>query len=346
MITPIARFPFQIGRRAKGGLRLHNNGVSSHHAELIHDNDQLWVRDLDSTNGTYVNRRRVSGQHVIRDGDVLHFATSEFIVRLVREEDDGETTVYRSVDNLPQRMGGHELVARMLSQRAVDVHFQPLVDLADRHSIIGWEALGRGTLDDLPRSPVAILALAEQVGRAQELSELLRVRAMDLAIGFGPSPTLFLNCHPIELGSDRLVESMAELRAQSPDANLVLEIHEEAVTDVQGLRTLVVALSALGIRTAYDDFGAGQARLLELVEATPAFVKFDKAWVCGLDQPTSKQHRLVKALVKMVLDCGITPVCEGIETAAQAQACVDVGFKLAQGFYFGRPGPASGLNRN
>lgn len=340
VITPISRFPFRVGRRAKGGLRLPSSGVSSLHAELDYDGERLWVRDLDSTNGTYVNRRRVRGQYPVKDGDVLHFATSEFVLRLMRQEDDGEQTVHRTMDDLPQRMGGYELFGRLLVERAVNIHFQPIVDLTDQRRVIGWEALGRGGLAELPTSPVELLERAGQVGRVQDVSELMRARAIEHVHALGDHPTLFLNCHPAELDSDRLVESMAELRALAPDVDLVLEIHEKAVTDVHGLRSLVAALAVLGIRTAYDDFGAGQARLLELVDATPAYVKFDKAWTRGIDQPGSRQHHMVRTLVQMVLDFGITAVCEGVETEVQAQGCVDVGFQLGQGFHFGRPAPA------
>lgn len=340
VITPIQAFPFRIGRKTRGGLRLPSSGVSQTHAELDHDGERLWVRDLNSTNGTYVNRRRVKGQAPVKDGDVLHFATTEFVLRLMRDDTDGEHTVHRTMDDLPQRLGGHELIARLLSERLVKVHFQPIVDLREERRIIGWEALGRGAMEDLPDSPVELLDRAALVGRAQDVSELLRARAVEQVPQFGPQPTLFLNCHPSELGSDRLVESMAELRALQPDAHLVLEIHEKAVGDVQVLRALTGALAVLGIRTAFDDFGAGQARLLELVDATPAYVKFDKAWTRGMEDVHSRQYRMLHTLVQMVVDFGISPVCEGVETLEQEAACLDLGFHLGQGFLFGRPAPA------
>lgn len=340
VITPITAFPFRVGRKARGGLRLPSSGVSQVHAELDHDGERLWVRDLNSTNGTYVNRRRVTGQAPVKDGDVLHFATTEFVLRLMRDDTDGEHTVHRTMDDLPQRMGGHEQFTRLLNERLVKVHFQPIVDLRSGRRVLGWEALGRGAMDELPDSPVELLDRAALVGRAQDVSELMRARAVEQARAFGPRPTLFLNCHPSELGSDRLVESMAELHALEPQAQLVLEIHEKAVGDVQLLRALTASLAVLGIHTAFDDFGAGQARLIELVDATPAYVKFDKAWTRGMEDPGSRQHKMLRTLVQMVGDFGISSVCEGVETDQQEAACMDLGFHLGQGFLFGRPQPA------
>jgi EAL domain-containing protein (putative c-di-GMP-specific phosphodiesterase class I) len=48
---------------------------------------------------------------------------------------------------------------------------------------------------------------------------------------------------------------------------------------------------------------------------------------------------MLDTLVRMVSDIGAKPLAEGIETAAEAQACQDIGFVLAQGFFFGRPAP-------
>lgn len=346
VVTPIPGFPFRVGRRTRSGLRLASSGVSSAHAELDHDGSTLWVRDLNSTNGTYVNRRRVRGKHPLQDGDIVHFATTEFVLRHVADDESDEQTVHRTIEDLPQRSGGREQIARMLAERSVVAHFQPIITLADRESVVAWEALGRGRMEGMPVAPALLLERADHFHLAPDLSQLFRERAAEDAHAFGESPTIFLNCHPAELHGGRLVGQLDALRQAYPQVSLVLEIHEKAVTDVARLRDLVRDLAELGIRTAYDDFGAGQARLLELVDATPAFVKFDKAWTRGVEVPGSKHTHMVRTLVGMVLDFGITPVCEGIENEGQAQACHDLGFVLGQGYLFGRPEPAPLLRRD
>ena len=47
-----------------------------------------------------------------------------------------------------------------------------------------------------------------------------------------------------------------------------------------------------------------------------------------------------KALVKMVTDLEIAPLAEGVETDAEGTTCRQLGFQLAQGFYYGKPVPA------
>ena len=46
----------------------------------------------------------------------------------------------------------------------------------------------------------------------------------------------------------------------------------------------------------YDDFGAGQARLLELAEAPPHYLKFDHRFISGLDQAPLAKRRLLQSL--------------------------------------------------
>ena len=56
----LGSLPCLIGRREDVGLTLGYPSVSGRHAELFLDDGQLQIRDLGSTNGTYVNREQLS----------------------------------------------------------------------------------------------------------------------------------------------------------------------------------------------------------------------------------------------------------------------------------------------
>lgn len=341
-IAGIQQFPFLVGRKKTCGLRLQHRGVSQEHAELSFDGEQVWVRDLESTNGTFVNSRKIKKRHPVKDGDVISFASLAFELKHHKDDTDSERTAHGSLELSPSRSSRQELMVQLLQSRRVDIHFQPIVRCSggggDR---VGWEALARGGMLNLPTSPVELLQSAQDLGRVVELSELMRVRAIEEAQHFPPGSTFFLNCHPLELGSNRLVASMATLRALAPQHHLVLEIHEQSVTNVEQMMSLSTSLAELGIRTAFDDFGAAESRLMELAEVTPAFVKFDKSWTnCLVDPKKQKTLKLLTTLVNLVLEIGGEPVCEGVETAEQAAAIQDIGFTLGQGYFYGRPAPA------
>jgi hemoglobin-like flavoprotein len=68
---PIDRLPFLIGRDPLCHLRPASLLISQHHCALWTRGDQLLVRDLGSTNGTYLNNRAVTGEQQAVNGDTL-----------------------------------------------------------------------------------------------------------------------------------------------------------------------------------------------------------------------------------------------------------------------------------
>ena len=78
---PITRFPALVGRDHGLAVTLQSNNVSRQHAELLQRDGELLVRDLGSTNGTFVNHRPVSGCTRISPGDVIRFADVELRLR-------------------------------------------------------------------------------------------------------------------------------------------------------------------------------------------------------------------------------------------------------------------------
>ena len=121
-----------------------------------------------------------------------------------------------------------------------------------------------------------------------ELSRLFRRRAVELVRDRPEPPRLFLNTHPVELERPGLLESLEELRTFAPQVDLVLEIHRGALAQTDFIAWLRGRLLEINVGLAYDDFGVGQARLFELAEAPPHYLKFDRRFVTGLDRaPTS-----------------------------------------------------------
>jgi hypothetical protein len=71
---PIAGSRVTVGRGLDNDVVLEDASVSRHHAELTRDGSRLEVRDLGSTNGTWVNAARVSAA-MIHAGDQIAFGT-------------------------------------------------------------------------------------------------------------------------------------------------------------------------------------------------------------------------------------------------------------------------------
>ncbi len=119
-----------LGRSAECDIRIDSVGISRRHAQLLQGSSGVALCDLNSSNGTYVNERRLNGPEVLREGDVV-------------------------------RLG--ESLLRFHARRRVDANATgptlPLLQLGPigQATILGWRAL----LDQLERS----LAQARQAGQ-------------------------------------------------------------------------------------------------------------------------------------------------------------------------------------
>lgn len=70
--VPLATYT-TIGRSPDNALVIDDSFTSSSHAEILREDENWLVRDLGSTNGTFVNDRRIHGQTWIQSGDAIAF---------------------------------------------------------------------------------------------------------------------------------------------------------------------------------------------------------------------------------------------------------------------------------
>jgi EAL domain-containing protein (putative c-di-GMP-specific phosphodiesterase class I) len=341
--TPLAPLPFRIGRAAGLELSLQSSHVSKTHAEIYSDGLTLRVRDLGSRNGTFLNREPVKDS-VLHDGDVLHVGDYEFrVARDVVEDDapDTEGTLLNTTPLSRHFVSGAVKVRELIDRAAVTMLFQPIVILPGSR-VTAYEALGRGRHPDLPEGPVELFEMAGGLGpEAQaELSRLFRRKAVEL-VKDRPEPLLlFVNTHPMELERpELLLKSLEELRSYAPQVDLVLEIHESALAETAKITWLRNSLMEINVGLAYDDFGAGQARLFELAEAPPQYLKFDRRFVTGLHSAPITRQRLVASLVAAARELLVKTIAEGVEDQHEAEACERAGFLFGQGYHFARPMP-------
>ena len=312
-----------------------SNSVSKQHAELTVHADGLEVRDLGSTNGTFVNGHRIQEPTLLRTDDLLQLANIVF--RVGHQQPESCTrTIQECAANWAQALCQFD---RLLSHRAVVPHFQPIIRLRDRGTI-GFEALARSSLEGFEQ-PQMMFSIAEKLDQECALSEMLMSESVRVGVSLPGQPNLFLNTHPSEVVTSRLIQSVKQLRNQYPRQRMTIEIHEAAATDLRQLVEFGKLLHDLDMQLAFDDFGSGHARLLELTETSPDYVKFDIALIRGIDHASPRRQQTLGALVRMVRELGIATLGEGIETAEEAATCEQLGFDLAQGFYFGRPAPVS-----
>ena len=338
----ISRNPFRIGRSPSADLTICSHKVSKEHAIITQTPSGYLLTDLNSTNGTFVNGKRIT-ECSLADGDILHVAHWELGFGI--DESEGTESCSRTFASITHKthLASRESMIRLgkflqqlLSNESVSILFQAIVELRTG-ACIGYEALGRGRHHHLHQSPVKLFELAEKCKMEHDLCQLFRNHALRIGRELPPRMRLFLNIHPAEFARPDFVDSLEEIaRRNSSHRQLVVEISEQSITNVAQLQLIRQRMADLGIEFAYDDFGSGQARILEVAECPPHFLKLDRSLVQGME--TSEASReLVRALISALSATDISIIAEGIETPETAELCLQSGCRYGQGFLFGQP---------
>jgi pSer/pThr/pTyr-binding forkhead associated (FHA) protein len=123
-VVPLNQTRFLIGRDEKCHLRPANPSVSQRHCMLTVAGSRLLLRDLHSTNGTFINGQPVKADIELHDGDALVVGPLEFKVRW---EDQKALTKESSspAASAPVDPVDEDTVAAYLLEMDEETHSQP-----------------------------------------------------------------------------------------------------------------------------------------------------------------------------------------------------------------------------
>ncbi|HRU09449.1 MAG TPA: EAL domain-containing protein, partial [Thermoanaerobaculia bacterium] len=234
---------------------------------------------------------------------------------------------------------------RALEERSFEVHYQPIVRLADR-SVLGFEALLRWSHPARGMIPQGeYLPLAEETGLITPIGWWVLAEACRQIAVWGdqfPQPVplwVSVNLSARQLVQPELITEVESALAEHglAAARLRLEITEGAVLE-QSERALAAVdrLSSLGVRIDLDDFGTGYSSLSYLHRLPIDRVKIDRSFIASINEQ-SDSLEIVRAIIGLSRSLGMEVVAEGIEREAQATTLRALGCELAQGFFFSPP---------
>ena len=226
------------------------------------------------------------------------------------------------------------------------VVYQPIVDLptariAAVEALIRWHHPERGTIP-----PAVFIPVAEQNGLIIELGEwILRTACAQLTrwrteLGPDAPEKVSVNVSARQLSRPGFADTVAAALADSalPAHHLTVEVTETAVFEGGQALTALHELRALGVRIALDDFGTGHSSLGLLQTVPVDILKVDKSFVDRITE-AGRHAVIAEALIQVSAGLGLEAVAEGVETAEQAEALSQRGYRLLQGYHFGRPVP-------
>ena len=240
-----------------------------------------------------------------------------------------------------------------IRQSQLEVHYQPQVMDG---LIIGVEALLRWqhpVLGLVP--PTKFIPLAEENRLIHTLGEWTLATACRQAALWQAMSTrsvkLAVNVSPLQLSDPRWLAFVARTLEESRLSPGCLELEITEGTLLKNVRpgpTPLHDLKALGVCIGIDDFGTGYSNLTYLQRFPIDTLKVDQAFVAGLfphQAGVLSSRPIVKTIVDLGNNLGMTVLAEGVETVAQQEALKTMGCKVHQGFLTGRPMEAAALTR-
>ncbi|MFW6193165.1 MAG: EAL domain-containing protein [Gemmatimonadota bacterium] len=246
--------------------------------------------------------------------------------------------------DVTERLQREAALERAIREGQIVVHYQPVYRLATEE-IVGAEALVRWEHPDRGLVPPGeFIPVAEESGLIVPLGRRVLERALEQAGRWRReglvNPGRFrigVNLSAREYREDDLVDAVEDAAASAgvPLSMLTLEITETAAVTGRGH---LQALREKGLRLAIDDFGTGYSSLQYLRHLDADVLKVDRSFISDLEDD-ERDQALVKAILFLARETGITVVAEGVETGDQLAWLREQGCPEAQGYYFARPVP-------
>jgi EAL domain-containing protein (putative c-di-GMP-specific phosphodiesterase class I) len=154
-----------------------------------------------------------------------------------------------------------------------------------------------------------------------------------------------VNLSPYQLRRPDLAQRISDALERNglQAEQLVCEITETAMMEnLQGERTVLDQIIALGVRLSIDDFGTGYSSLAHLRNIPARQLKIDRSFVTDLADNADAQA-VLEAVVRLAHALRMEVVAEGVETDAQRAALVRLGCDQLQGYVIARPMPAEAV---
>lgn len=227
---------------------------------------------------------------------------------------------------------------KLIMEERVFYHFQPIFSGKDG-SVAAYESLMRSDLPTL-RSPAAILEIAREEKRLQDIEDLTWLKALQqykelVAMKkLDKNAYLFVNSFANQVMTQHAQDKFEREYFCFKD-NLVTEITEfENLTP--GIMQKKRELAGDNSLFALDDYGSGYNSELNLLELSPKFIKVDISIIRDIDTDIDKQ-RIVSNIVDYAHDRDMLIIAEGIETPAELYKVLELGVDLLQGYILARP---------
>ena len=234
-----------------------------------------------------------------------------------------------------------------LQRGEFELFYQPQVRALDGR-VIGVEALLRWRHPQLTEiSPAEFIPMAESNGLIIPIGKWVLEQACRQAQQWRQEGlkeiSMAVNLSAAQFNHPYLVDDVAETLKLSglPPHLLELELTETSLMqDMHAATKTLNGLKDLGVQLAIDDFGTGYSSLSYLKSFPMDRIKIDRSFVSELGA-NPETAEITLAIIDMAHRLNLSVIAEGVETSAQQAFLSQHRCDQLQGFFYGRPMPAS-----
>ena len=282
------------------------------------------------------------------DGATVETLTRNADLALYKSKDRGGNVVAAYVASLhaqaEERRVMEQELRGALERGEFELYYQPVVTAADG-TLNGFEALIRWTNHKLGNvSPGRFIPIAEDARLISPIGEWVLRTACHEAMKWPSNLKVAINVSADQLTDPSFASVVVSALAQSglSPQRLEIEVTESVfLRDGGGAAQLLDQLIGLGIRLSLDDFGTGYSSLGYLRKTQFSTIKVDRSFVVGAAKGSIESIAIIRAVVALADSLGMSTTAEGAETELEVETLRSFGCSNIQGYYYGRPMPAS-----
>ncbi len=155
-----------------------------------------------------------------------------------------------------------------------------------------------------------------------------------------------VNFSRLHLYKDDTIKKITEIidKNKVPRKLIEIELTESASVDVEDKVALFQQeLHNNDIKISLDDFGAGYSSYETLQKIEFDAIKIDRSFMIQLEE-NDKRKLVVRTIVEMINNMGMTSVTEGVETKEQLALLKEANCDIAQGYLFAKALPEDEFN--